>query len=124
MLNKCVNSFNLLNSQRIIDVMFNEVDKKDWIDILAIIKKESNGDSLAFNGEDYGIMQINKMHFNIIEYPDSLFHLDYNIRWAYNNFYKPYCLVDYKNRFKRYNGSLTYQNNIFLMLEKYNGKTY
>lgn len=112
----------LENKERISSCLLDFVQKEHWKDILVIIHKESRGDSLAFSGQDYGIMQINKVHLSRISGIDSLWNIDYNIRFAYNEVFVKHCLIDYNNRFKRYNGSIAYQNHANKLLDKISNK--
>ena len=110
----------LENKERIISCLLSFVQERHWKDILVIIHKESRGDSLAFSGQDYGIMQINRIHLSHISDRDSLWNIEYNMRFAYNEIFIKYCLLDYNNRFKRYNGSSEYQYHANKLLETIN----
>lgn len=105
------------NSERIAECLLAHVDKEHWEDVLVIIYKESRGDSLACNRHDFGIMQINKQHFKTFARRDSIYYMDYNIKTAYGYFVR-HCVKDYKNRFKRYNGSIKYQNDAMRLLNQ------
>lgn len=107
----------LENSERISYLLAHFVEKEHWKDILVILHLESKGDSLAFNGQDYGAMQINRIHIGTIANVDSVFYMDYNIKTAYNKIFVEWCLKDYNNRFKRYNGSMVYQKKAEKLLE-------
>ncbi len=115
---KKIDYLSLKNSERIYQCLVDFVQEEHWNDILVILYMESRGDSLAFNGQDYGAMQINKVHIKSgIAVKDSLFYMDYNIKTAYNKIFVKWCLKDYKNRFKRYNGSIAYQRKAEKLLE-------
>lgn len=117
-LQKKIDYLRLKNSERICQCLVDFVQEEHWNDILVILYMESRGDSLAFNGQDYGAMQINKVHIKSgIAVKDSLFYMDYNIKTAYNKIFVKWCLKDYKNRFKRYNGSIAYQRKAEKLLE-------
>lgn len=111
------NYLGIKNSERVTECLLAHVDKEHWEDVLVIICKESRGDSLACNGHDFGIMQINKQHFRTFAKRDSIYYMDYNIKTAYGYFTR-HCLKDHSNRFKRYNGGIKYQNDAMRLLNQ------
>jgi hypothetical protein len=82
-----------------------------------IIYKESRGDSLSYNGQDYGLMQVNNFHIKHgTAIKDSLFYMDYNVKYGYE-IYLEFSKMDYENRFAGYNGSQSYQQDAIKILE-------
>jgi len=107
---------NIRNKEQIAKHIYKNIDMKHYDDIIAIIYKESRGDTLAFNGHDYGLMQINKQHkFD----RNQIFNTEYNLIVGYNIFLDC-CSVNYDKRFKLYNGSDVYQRSINRIIRRLN----
>lgn len=102
-LKKEIQRLELRNQDRISEVVKIYILPEHYLDILVLIKLESNGDSLAYFQGNYGLMQINQVHLNKAK-KDSIYHLDFNLRLGYK-LYKKAREEDYANRFACYNRS-------------------
>ena len=102
-LKKEIQRLELRNQDRISEVVKIYILPEHYLDILVLIKLESNGDSLAYFQGNYGLMQINQVHLNKAK-KDSIYHLDFNLRLGYE-LYKKARDEDYANRFACYNRS-------------------
>lgn len=102
-LKKEIQRLELRNQDRISEVVKIYILPEHYLDILVLIKLESNGDSLAYFQGNYGLMQINQVHLNKAK-KDSIYHLDFNLRLGYE-LYKKAREEDYANRFACYNRS-------------------
>ena len=86
-LKKEIQRLELRNQDRISEVVKIYILPEHYLDILVLIKLESNGDSLAYFQGNYGLMQINQVHLNKAK-KDSIYHLDFCIRY---NLYLFHC---------------------------------
>lgn len=102
-LKKEIQRLELRNQDRISEVVKIYILPEHYLDILVLIKLESNGDSLAYFQGNYGLMQINQVHLNKAK-KDSIYHMDFNLRLGYE-LYKKARDEDYANRFACYNRS-------------------
>lgn len=102
-LRKEIQRLELRNQDRISEVVKIYILPEHYLDILVLIKLESNGDSLAYFQGNYGLMQINQVHLNKAK-KDSIYHMDFNLRLGYE-LYKKARDEDYANRFACYNRS-------------------
>lgn len=62
---------------------------EEWKTISKVMYRESRCDPLAWNGQDAGLMQINKVHRKRLNYlgmafPDSMFHGYWNLVFAHD----------------------------------------
>lgn len=117
-LRKEIQRLELRNQDRISEVVKIYILPEHYLDILVLIKLESNGDSLAYFQGNYGLMQINQVHLNKAK-KDSIYHLDFNLRLGYE-LYKKARDEDYANRFACYNRSYLkyhYQQKAYKLLE-------
>ena len=120
-LKKEIQRLELRNQDRISEVVKIYILPEHYLDILVLIKLESNGDSLAYFQGNYGLMQINQVHLNKAK-KDSIYHLDFNLRLGYE-LYKKARDEDYANRFACYNRSYLkyrYQQQAYKLLEDQN----
>jgi len=120
-LKKEIQRLELRNQDRISEVVKIYILPEHYLDILVLIKLESNGDSLAYFQGNYGLMQINQVHLNKAK-KDSIYHLDFNLRLGYE-LYKKARDEDYANRFACYNRSYLkyhYQQKAYKLLEDQN----
>ena len=120
-LKKEIQRLELRNQDRISEVVKIYILPEHYLDILVLIKLESNGDSLAYFQGNYGLMQINQVHLNKAK-KDSIYHLDFNLRLGYK-LYKKAREEDYANRFACYNRShlkYRYQQQAYKLLEDQN----
>lgn len=120
-LKKEIQRLELRNQDRISEVVKIYILPEHYLDILVLIKLESNGDSLAYFQGNYGLMQINQVHLNKAK-KDSIYHLDFNLRLGYE-LYKKAREEDYANRFACYNRSYLkyhYQQKAYKLLEDQN----
>lgn len=120
-LKKEIQRLELRNQDRISEVVKIYILPEHYLDILVLIKLESNGDSLAYFQGNYGLMQINQVHLNKAK-KDSIYHLDFNLRLGYE-LYKKARDEDYANRFACYNRShlkYRYQQQAYKLLEDQN----
>ncbi len=120
-LKKEIQRLELRNQDRISEVVKIYILPEHYLDILVLIKLESNGDSLAYFQGNYGLMQINQVHLNKAK-KDSIYHLDFNLRLGYK-LYKKAREEDYVNRFACYNRSYLkyhYQQKAYKLLEDQN----
>ena len=120
-LKKEIQRLELRNQDRISEVVKIYILPEHYLDILVLIKLESNGDSLAYFQGNYGLMQINQVHLNKAK-KDSIYHLDFNLRLGYK-LYKKAREEDYANRFACYNRSYLkyrYQQQAYKLLEDQN----
>ena len=121
LLTEQIEALELKNEDRISAVLLSAVSPEHYSDILTIIKLESGGDSLAYYQGNYGLMQINKVHFHQVN-RDSIYCLEYNLKVGYE-LYLLALAKDYKNRFAWYNRSpsrFLYQKKAYNILNNIN----
>ena len=96
----CLNGCNReeIDEYKIATSIYNNVPKYFRKDMVVTYFLESRYDTLAFNGNDYGIGQCNKIHeFDRVK----IFTLDYGIEKSFSIFYE-WQKIDYDNRFGLY----------------------
>lgn len=101
-----LDTLHVKNSSKFAKVIRVNVYPIHYNNVSVILSKESLGDTLAFNGQDYGSMQANKIHkFD----RKRIFELEYGFMVGYNIYLNCYH-VSKQRVFCLYNGSMKYQN--------------